>query len=82
MLCFFFAGGTKGIGRSIVRAFLKEGATVHFCSRTASDVQAANETYRKDYPDSKVRHHSLPFFPFLPLTRADQHPPRPRPSAP
>lgn len=64
MLCFFFAGGTKGIGRSIVRAFLKEGATVHFCSRTASDVQAANETYRKDYPDSKVRHHSLPFFSF------------------
>ncbi|EMF09518.1 short-chain dehydrogenase/reductase [Sphaerulina musiva SO2202] len=47
-------GGTKGIGRSIVRAFLKEGATVHFCSRTASDVQAANETYRKDYPDSKA----------------------------
>ncbi|CZT25671.1 related to SPS19-peroxisomal 2,4-dienoyl-CoA reductase [Ramularia collo-cygni] len=36
-------GGTKGIGRAIVRAYLKEGATVHFCSRTAKDVEAANE---------------------------------------
>ncbi|CAK4031415.1 Hypothetical predicted protein [Lecanosticta acicola] len=47
-------GGTKGIGRSIVKAFLHEGSTVHFCSRTASDVQAANETYAKEFPDAKA----------------------------
>ncbi|KAL1863200.1 hypothetical protein Plec18170_000030 [Paecilomyces lecythidis] len=34
-------GGTKGIGRRIVEAFLAEGARVYFCSRTAVDVDAA-----------------------------------------
>ncbi|RDW59672.1 3-ketoacyl-ACP reductase like protein [Coleophoma cylindrospora] len=34
-------GGTKGIGRAIVEAFLAEGAEVHFCSRTESDVKSA-----------------------------------------
>ncbi|KAJ9197379.1 hypothetical protein DTO164E3_5812 [Paecilomyces variotii] len=34
-------GGTKGIGRSIVEAFIAEGARVYFCSRTAADVDAA-----------------------------------------
>ncbi|RDW65389.1 3-ketoacyl-ACP reductase like protein [Coleophoma crateriformis] len=34
-------GGTKGIGRAIVEAFLAEGAQVHFCSRTESDVKSA-----------------------------------------
>ncbi|KAL3424563.1 short-chain dehydrogenase [Phlyctema vagabunda] len=34
-------GGTKGIGRAIVEAFLQESAIVHFCSRTDKDVQAA-----------------------------------------
>ncbi|SMR61374.1 unnamed protein product [Zymoseptoria tritici ST99CH_3D1] len=47
-------GGTKGIGRAIVRSFLKEGATVHFCSRTAKDVEAANERYAKEHPDAKA----------------------------
>lgn len=33
-------GGTKGIGRAIVEAFLDEGAAVGFCARTAADVDA------------------------------------------
>jgi len=36
-------GGTKGIGRAIVEAFLTEGARVYFCSRTATDVAAATQ---------------------------------------
>jgi len=36
-------GGTKGIGRSIVEAFISEGAHVHFCSRTESEVKAASD---------------------------------------
>ncbi|KAF2162421.1 hypothetical protein M409DRAFT_27046 [Zasmidium cellare ATCC 36951] len=47
-------GGTKGIGRSIVKTFLKEGATVHFCSRTSADVKAANERYAAEIPDAKA----------------------------
>lgn len=35
------AGGTKSIGLAIVKAFLSEGAIVHFCSRTAADVSRA-----------------------------------------
>ncbi|KAH7413420.1 hypothetical protein BKA64DRAFT_354005 [Cadophora sp. MPI-SDFR-AT-0126] len=34
-------GGTKGIGRAIVEGFLAEGAFVHFCSRTKSEVENA-----------------------------------------
>jgi 3-oxoacyl-[acyl-carrier protein] reductase len=34
-------GGTRGIGRSIVEAFVAEGAAVGFCARTAADVDAA-----------------------------------------
>ncbi|MBB5785953.1 SDR family NAD(P)-dependent oxidoreductase [Jiangella mangrovi] len=36
-------GGTRGIGRAIVRAFLDEGATVGFCGRTADAVSATQE---------------------------------------
>ena len=34
------SGGTRGIGRAIVEAFLDEGAIVGFCARTADDVAA------------------------------------------
>ena len=34
-------GGTRGIGRAIVEAFLDEGATVGFCARDADEVSAA-----------------------------------------
>jgi NAD(P)-dependent dehydrogenase (short-subunit alcohol dehydrogenase family) len=33
-------GGTRGIGRAIVEAFLQEGATVGFCARSADEVAA------------------------------------------
>ena len=35
-------GGTRGIGRAIVEAFLAEGADVAFCARTAEEVAAAD----------------------------------------
>ncbi|KAK0775497.1 hypothetical protein LTR59_014520 [Friedmanniomyces endolithicus] len=47
-------GGTKGIGRSMVKAFLEEGSTVHFCSRTQADIDKANETLAKQYPNAKA----------------------------
>jgi NAD(P)-dependent dehydrogenase (short-subunit alcohol dehydrogenase family) len=37
-------GGTRGIGRAIVEAFLDEGAVVGFCARTAEDVSATQDT--------------------------------------
>lgn len=36
-------GGTRGIGRAIVAAFLDEGARVGFCARDAAEVQAAQQ---------------------------------------
>lgn len=38
----------------MVRAFLEEGATVHFCSRTESDIKASNEKLASDFPNSKA----------------------------
>jgi 3-oxoacyl-[acyl-carrier protein] reductase len=40
-------GGTRGIGRAIVEAFLVEGATVGFCARSADEV-AATQYVLKD----------------------------------
>jgi NAD(P)-dependent dehydrogenase (short-subunit alcohol dehydrogenase family) len=37
-------GGTRGIGRAIVEAFLDEGAVVAFCARTAAEVTATQKT--------------------------------------
>jgi len=36
-------GGTRGIGRAIVEAFLDEGATVGFCARDTDEVAATQE---------------------------------------
>lgn len=33
-------GGTRGIGRAIVEAFLDEGAAVEFCARDAAEIEA------------------------------------------
>ena len=37
-----------------MHSFLREGATVHFCSRTKADVEAAGERYAKEFPDAKA----------------------------
>ncbi|KAK3073156.1 hypothetical protein LTR53_005493 [Teratosphaeriaceae sp. CCFEE 6253] len=39
----------------MVNAFLAEGATVHFCSRTPSDIAAANARLATQYPDAQAR---------------------------
>ena len=36
-------GGTRGIGRAIVEAFLDEGASVAFCARTPEEVSATQD---------------------------------------
>jgi NAD(P)-dependent dehydrogenase (short-subunit alcohol dehydrogenase family) len=36
-------GGTRGIGRAIVGAFLDEGAVVGFCARDSADVETTND---------------------------------------
>jgi len=36
-------GGTRGIGRAIVEAFVEEGATVEFCARDAAEIAATEE---------------------------------------
>jgi 3-oxoacyl-[acyl-carrier protein] reductase len=36
-------GGTRGIGRAIVEAFLAEGARVEFCARDATEIAAVEE---------------------------------------
>ena len=40
-------GGTRGIGRAIVGAFLDEGAVVGFCARDSADVAATNDDLRR-----------------------------------
>lgn len=37
-------GGTRGIGRAVVEAFLDEGAVVGFCARNAEEVAAAQDS--------------------------------------
>ncbi len=36
-------GGTRGIGRAIVEAFVDEGAVVEFCARDAGEVEATEK---------------------------------------
>ena len=36
-------GGTRGIGRAIVEAFLDEGADVAFCARDAAEIAATEQ---------------------------------------
>jgi 3-oxoacyl-[acyl-carrier protein] reductase len=40
-------GGTRGIGRAIVEAFVDEGAVVGFCARGADEVSSTQDTIRK-----------------------------------
>ena len=39
-------GGTRGIGRAVVEAFLDEGAVVGFCARDSSEVTATSDHLR------------------------------------
>ena len=43
-------GGTKGIGRAIVDAFVAEGANVAFCARDADEVAAVEAAYKDAGP--------------------------------
>ena len=36
-------GGTRGIGRAIVEAFVDEGAVVEFCARDAGEIEATEK---------------------------------------
>lgn len=40
-------GGTRGIGRAVVEAFLDEGAVVGFCARNPEEVTATQEALRE-----------------------------------
>jgi len=40
-------GGTRGIGRAIVEAFLDEGAVVGFCARDSGEVSATTDELRR-----------------------------------
>lgn len=43
-------GGTRGIGRAIVEAFLDEGATVGFCARDPEEIATTQDTLRDRGP--------------------------------
>ena len=45
---FLVTGGTRGIGRAVVRGLLAEGATVGFCARTPDVVAATQEELATD----------------------------------
>lgn len=42
-------GGTRGIGRAVVHALLREGASVAFCGRTQASVDAALAEFGPDH---------------------------------
>jgi 3-oxoacyl-[acyl-carrier protein] reductase len=43
-------GGTRGIGRAVVEAFLDEGAVVGFCARNPEEVAATSSGWRAQKP--------------------------------
>lgn len=47
-------GGTQGLGRAIVEAFLAEGANVTFCARTAGEVTATEAALRQTVRPGQV----------------------------
>jgi NAD(P)-dependent dehydrogenase (short-subunit alcohol dehydrogenase family) len=44
-------GGTRGIGRAIAEALLKEGASVAICGRSRENLDAATKELSESYPD-------------------------------
>jgi 3-oxoacyl-[acyl-carrier protein] reductase len=49
-------GGSRGIGKEIVETFLKNGAIVHYVSRS---VGTSLDDFRSRYPEDRVFHHVL-----------------------
>jgi 3-oxoacyl-[acyl-carrier protein] reductase len=47
-------GGTKGIGRAIAEAFLKEGMNVFICARNKDEVKNAVEQFRALFPGNRI----------------------------
>ena len=45
-------GGTRGIGRSVVRALTEAGVKTAFCSRRENDVREAEAELRQSFPES------------------------------
>ena len=45
-------GGSRGIGRGIVEALLREGWRVHFCSRSPRSVEAAQRELAESFGDA------------------------------
>ena len=50
-------GGTRSIGRAIVRTFVQEGAVVGFCARNAGEIQALERELSRD--TNRVQGHVL-----------------------
>jgi ketoreductase len=47
-------GATRGIGRAIAAAYLREGACVFICARNQQEVAAAVRELREDTTDAQV----------------------------
>ena len=47
-------GGTKGIGRAAIEKFLAQGFDVITCARNESDLLALQDTFSKNFPQSKL----------------------------
>ncbi|MEM1178557.1 MAG: SDR family oxidoreductase [Acidobacteriota bacterium] len=47
-------GGSRGIGRAVVDALLRRGATVHFCSRSAESVEKTLRDLRRIHSEDSV----------------------------
>ena len=57
-------GGTRGIGRAIVEAFLDEGAVVGFCARKPEEVTATQDALHNRGTVSYT-HLTLPTTPYV-----------------
>lgn len=47
-------GGTKGIGKAVIRKFAENGFAIATCSRNEEDFNAMKEEIHKDFPGSKL----------------------------
>lgn len=47
-------GGTKGIGKEIIRRFAREGFSIFTCSRSEEDLKLLAEEIRSDFPEVRI----------------------------